>query len=202
MAKEANFWWTPTGRLLWPHLVTPQDSEDKKHKIYSLQLNVPKGKNGAFPTVLQPMKDVLVNACIQKWGSDWAEEVELPFIDGDTAKKYKNKEFNQGHICIPMKSYNFQPAMGEIDDDGAVSDMDMIEQREKLYAGCFVMCTYNFYTYENKNKSGIAVGLRTVIKVGEGEKVTTQADTKADWAGQDLRKMAGTMKGSSEDSEV
>jgi len=201
--KKDILWRAPKGRLIFPHLAKPQRDEKDENDVYSLQLNVAKegGVGGTFPKALAEMQSVLTEALVQKFGDDWSDEVKLPFIDGDTAPKYKNKDFNHGCICIPMRSYNYAPGMAFVNKDGAIEDFEIDQLGTELYMGCFVVCSYNFYTYSTARASGISVGLRTVIKVADGEPLKTHASTKGDWAGIDMSGYAKTMAGPTEDSD-
>jgi len=190
--KENKTFFTPVGRLIYPHILKPQRNEQDTHDVYSLQLNVPK-ENGKFPSVLNEMKSNLEQALQKKWGDDWADDVELPFKDGDTHKALKKRDFNHGCICVDLRSYDQQPGIGRITKSGDVVDLEQAELKDYLYAGAKVVCTYNWYTYDTGKKRGITVGLRTVVVVGHGEKITIAANASADFDGVKMSDFAKEM---------
>lgn len=199
--KQDVILFSPRGRVIWPHLITPQRDDKDKNDIYSIQLNFPKDEGTKFPKALNEMKQVLEDACRKKFGEDWEDEVDLPFKDGDVDKTYKKREFNRGHICLTLRSYNQQPGMGKVNKNGDIVDLEVHEQKD-IYMGCFAVATYNFYLFEADKKSGISVGLRTVVKVADGEKLVTMGSIKGDWADKKLTEYASDMTGSDEDDDA
>lgn len=53
------------------------------------------------------------------------------------------------------------------------TDLNPIIQSEEVYDGCFGRASITFYPYKVGTKSGIAVGLNNVMKMKDGERVSS-----------------------------
>lgn len=50
-----------------------------------------------------------------------------------------------------------------------------------VFAGCYMDATYSVYTFKNKS-SGVAIGLRSLRKIGEGKRLDGGSDASRDFA--------------------
>lgn len=202
---KSNILRSPVGRLVYPHILKPQRNEQDTKDVYSLSLNVPKDKDSKgklrFPAKLKEMEDFLAETCRKKWGDSWSDDVELPFRDGDSDKTLKKREYNHGCICIAMRSYDQQPGLGIIQPNGSVRDAEPHELKDYFYAGARVICSYNAYTFDTGKKRGVSVGLRTVVFVGHGEKLTVSASASTDFDGVSMGDYAKELYEDGEDEE-
>lgn len=204
--KKVSYLRSPVGRLIYPHIIKPQRNEEDTKDVYSAQINFKKdldkkGNPTVFPASLKEMENFLASMCKKKWGEDWSDEVDLPFRDGDTDKTLRKREYNNGHICVAMRSYDQQPGLGILMPDGSVRDAEPHEYKDFFYAGAKVVCSFNAYTYDLDKKRGISVGLRTVVFVGHGERLTVAATAKTDFDGVSLADYAKDLYSEDEESE-
>lgn len=204
--KKSNVLRSPVGRLVYPHILKPQRNEDDTKDVYSLSLNVrkdvdKKGNPTVFPKSLKEMEMFLSETCKKKWGEDWSDEVDLPFRDGDTDKTLKKREYNNGHICIAMRSYDQQPGLGIITPGGGVRDAEPHELKDYFYAGARVICSYNAYTFDTGKKKGVSVGLRTVVFIGHGERLSVSAAASTDFDGVSMEDYAKELYETEQEAE-
>lgn len=59
---------------------------------------------------------------------------------------------------------------------------------DEIYAGCYCTATVQVYSYNNKGK-GVAIGLRNILKVRDGERLDNRMSAKDDFA-EDLESAA------------
>lgn len=164
---------TPKFRLSYPHLFVPHAMEDGGKKQYSITMLF--GKDTKMMGSTPPDKDGVVhprsilkavrNAKIVEFGKDesnWPEDIESPFRDGDD-EKFSDKEGYAGHWAIKAIS-------GE-DQRPTVVDhnMEEIKSASDIYPGCYARAFVYAYVWYFGKKCGVGFILDHVQKMGDGK---------------------------------
>lgn len=161
-------------RLSYPNLWEPSAAPGSNVLKYGAAFIFPKTN-----TKLKALIDAAVEAAkeegkVSKWGGKIppANKLKLTVYDGDVDKPgdpaYANSWYVQaGNVNkVPVTDKNFNPIL----------------EKDKVYAGCFVYASFNFFPYDNVSV-GVSAGLRSVVFHKDGEALGYQANPEADFAG-------------------
>ena len=144
-----------TGKIVYPHLFTPQAIDEKSDKKFSCSLLLPKSDPHAAEVVAKV--DSLIN---EKLGGEPPDDRYMPVKDGDDAG---NPDY-AGCWELRCKSKDDQRP-GVV--DGA---LNLITDPSHIVGGDNVRISVNLYAY-NKRYRGIGIQLNNVQFISKGEKV-------------------------------
>jgi hypothetical protein len=96
----------------------------------------------------------------------------------------EEKEGLAGFEIVGGKFINFTTKRkpGIVDKDKVTR---IVDDPDAFYAGCFARAKVNCYSYNNKGK-GVAFGLMSLMKVGDGPRIDGGSDAEKDFADHDL----------------
>lgn len=130
---------------------------------YSVQLIIP--KNHPQITIL---KTVILDAAKEKWaskmkGADFPKWLKNPLRDGDIEEDKMDLSEYQNKYFVNCTSKN---APVVVDKNPKI---ELTESDKKIYSGCYVNASINFYAFDVSGNKGVAVGLNAVQFHAEGE---------------------------------
>lgn len=105
--------------------------------------------------------------------------VHLPLRDGDEERP--DDPTYQGMFFFNASS-KYKPDVWSSERDEYTGRLIPIDEgSEELYSGCYCRCSVNFYAYNTKGGKGIAVSIRALQKVEDGEPLAKKRDTQEDF---------------------
>lgn len=158
-------------RLSFAHVL-----EEDKFGAYSCTLLIPKTDTGtveklnnAIEAALQAGRTKLLN----KEGTINRKKLSLPLHDAD-----EEENTNNGY-----KGMMFFSAKNKRRPQCVNRRLEIIEDEEEIYSGCYCNVMINFYAYDFQGKKGIAASLGNIQKIRDGEHLgygRSQADEDFD----------------------
>jgi len=104
------------------------------------------------------------------------KNLRTPFRDGEEKEEYEGYE--EGMVFCKASTFS-RP--GVID----LSREPLLEAGD-LYPGCYARATVSAYGYNKKGNKGVALGLRNIQKVDDGERLDGKASAEDDFADDDF----------------
>jgi len=151
---------TPVFRLSYPKLFKAELNKLNGKEEFSLVALFPKG------TDLTAMQKAAQAAIEKKWGTDpskWPKPLKNPFRKHE--EREKDGKLPDGHepggIFMNLKSERKPTVVDQ--------NVQEILDPAKIYAGCFVRASINFYAYDQKGNRGVSAGLGHVQLVRDGD---------------------------------
>lgn len=167
---------TPIFRVSYPHIWTPQKSEDGNSDIY--------GVTAIFDDTadLSEMKKLALAIRTQKFGKDGKFKKTFRYEDEFDLKK--NPEY-KGKIIVAMRSYNRPVAVVKRNPSVAQGQkgwLKNITDQSEFYAGCYAIAAVVCYDFNHpKGGKGVAFGLQNLIKVKDGEPLVGSSNPEDDF---------------------
>lgn len=153
---------TPEFRVSFPNVFQARAAMEGQDPKFGLTMLFPKNAN------LNELKAAVKEAVVNKWGADPAK---WP-VDKLTGKSRLRLPFRAGE----EKDYAgygpdiiFASATSKIKPGLVGPDVKPIIDPSEFYAGCYARATVTAFAYDVKGNVGIALGLRNVQKVRDGE---------------------------------
>lgn len=155
---------TPKIMCSYPALFEPVAYKGSEKKKYKLQIVIPK-ENEAF---MEEIRVAILTAVQMSWGEEKATRiisqfgVDHPVRDCDIINP--DDPYMENCFRVHAKSDN-KPGI-----------VDRFKQPifnagpEDVYPGCIIRAAISFYTFQI-NKKGVAVGLTSVMKIADGERI-------------------------------
>ena len=152
-------------RFSYPRLFEPNPENGK----YSLCVLIDKTNKEALDLI-----DKAVDAAIQKgkdrlWKGKVPANLKKPLHDGDDERPDDEACFGMDYLNASNK---YKPDVVYL-EDGVLHEAD----ERDLYPGCWGAVTLNFFAYDNSGNKGIGVSLGNVIKIREGERLASSAES-------------------------
>ena len=148
---------TPKFRVSFPDLFEPKSFNDQPAK-FSVQMLFDKKAD------LTALKKVANKAASEKWGDKVPKGLHMPFKDGNE----KELDGYEDKIVVSAAS-KFKPQVVD-------QKLNVINDPEDLYAGCFARAAIVAYAWEQKDpkgkavlKRGVSFNLESVQKMAEGD---------------------------------
>lgn len=160
---------TPTGRVSYPSVFKTKEQMTPGTFKYELTLLFPKKT-----TNLSELRQVLDNACIDRWGPDkkkWPQFAHPAIKDGD---EKEDQEAYHGHWYITPKANPDRRPQVLDQKKNPISETD-----NTFYGGCYAKALVNAYAYPKpgvKMAPGVTFGLNAVQKVADGERFGGSVD--------------------------
>lgn len=160
-------------RLSYPALFEPKSmdpSDEKSTKKYSASLLISKDDTETIAKIEAAIEAAKKDA-LEKNKGKLPKNFKLPLRDGDEERD--DDEAYQNHFFINATSKT---------KPGVVDLMrDEITDETKVYAGCYVRASINFYYFDVNGNKGIAAGLNNIQKVRDGERLAGRASAEDDF---------------------
>lgn len=145
-------------RLSYAKVWEPDSVEEGGEKKYSASLIISKDDTATIDAI-----NAAVEAAKQigkaKWGGKIPAKLKLPLRDGDEEKPDDEAYANSYFLNATSKN---KPGI-----------IDLMKQEitdpEKVYSGCFIRASINFYPFDTKGNRGIACGLNNIQKLRDGD---------------------------------
>jgi len=162
---------TPKFRVSFPYVFKPQVNKLSNKEEYTVMALFPKG------TDLSALKTAASEALKEKWGSDqnkWPANLRSPFRD---QKELKNDGVmppgtEEGAIFMRFKS---KQKPGVVD-----ANVQPILDPKEFYAGCWAICDFSCYAYDQAGNRGVAFGLNNIQKVADDKPIGTSVSKPED----------------------
>lgn len=148
-------------RLSYAFIWEPQEDDDGVEK-YSTSFLIPKEDTETFEKIKAAVLAARKLGKEKKWGNKLPKDLRFPVRDGDVEVEENDKEeAYRGHWFINATSKRAP----EIVD----RKRQPITDPDKVYSGCYVRLSVNFYPYDHKGNKGIACGLNNIQFIADGE---------------------------------
>lgn len=170
---------TPVFRVSYPHLWTPQKSEDGESDVYSVRMIFEPGAD------LKQMKQLAKKIRDAKFGE--SGKFKKTFKDGNEEDLKKNPECTDA-IIVDARSYNRPITVSKRNPavkQGQKGWLIPITDRNEFYPGCYAVATVTCYTFDKKGNKGVSFGLSSITKVRNGEPLVSIANPEEDFAEMD-----------------
>ena len=159
---------TGKARFSFAHVFEPAETLNGAMK-YSVSILIPKTDK---ETVDRFMKAFEENKEANKafFGGSIPKLLKGGLRDGDAEK---DDPIYAGHYFI---NANSSEKPGVFD-----ADKNPILNKDEFYSGCYGMASITLYPYDVSGAKGIAAGLNAVLKLEDGDKLSGNANTAADF---------------------
>jgi len=182
--KSTKKFVTPVFRASFPHLFMAHAMDDKSEAKFGVSAIWTPAKFTAREKEL--WKAILAEMdrqCIEAFGK---KRADLP---GNYKKGIRNgneredmEGYGEGTRFANLTSKN-RP--GVIDKDN--NEISKEEgNTDEIYPGCYLRATVGIYTYDVSGGKGVALGLRNIQKVKDGERLDNRTDADEDFADEEL----------------
>lgn len=154
---------TPEAILNWPAIFEPKMAPGATEAKYSCVLIFEQG------TDLSALKAAAMEAFREKWGDKTKGLLEAGRLKSPFRNDSEEKGYPAGSVFLTATS---KTPPGVVDrfagPDGKPRPItDPIE----LYSGCKVRASISFYAYDTNGNKGVAVGLRNLQKLADGQRL-------------------------------
>lgn len=185
--------YSPLFRVSYEHINRPQEVDNKKgekSKRWSL--------TGIFEKttekiIEEPSMAALVHLVAAVKKAKWNQPgvLKMPFRNGDDPELYdisQNPEY-EGKWIINMGSKDREPGLVTAQLPKVAGKFQYIKDPKDFYSGCYAIAVLNAFFYdvdtEQGRSRGISLGLCSIIKMKDGEPLSTQHVADEDFQGLD-----------------
>ena len=156
---------TPVFRVSYPNVFKPKRNDLSGKDEYSVVMLFDKK---TAKTELKELYALAKKAAEDKWGvGKIPKKLKTPFKDGDQKNadliadgKNANPTY-EGMIFINAKS-TYAPGVVN-------AKREIILDASEFYGGCYARAQVSVYAYDTKGNQGVAIGLRHIQKVKDGD---------------------------------
>lgn len=166
---EPSILTTPVFRASFVHLDVPWGGDEGKGTLPSYQLLAV----FADDADLSQMKAAQSRGLVSKFGPEAPGMVQHGVYKvaimpkAKMAIKYQGFEGNGFYASLRSRSTNPPVCINLMSGNPVVLQRGAIER--VIYAGCYCYATFQPYTYDKSGGKGISFGLRTLVKVADGD---------------------------------
>jgi Enterobacter phage Enc34, ssDNA-binding protein len=165
---DRGLYFTPVFRVSFPHLDTPWGNQQNPNAPPAFQLNA----LFADDADLGQMRALLDQALIGRFGPMAPQLVSAGAFKYALRPKAVKANFQgyegPGYFASLRARQETPPACVDISTGKPVLlQIGAIER--VLYAGCYAYAAYNVFAFDKGGGKGVSCGLRTLVKVAEGE---------------------------------
>ena len=151
---------SPKFRVSFPNVFQARLNELNGKEEYSVKALFPAGAD------LSALKEAAQAAIVKKWGDDkakWPANLRTPFRPHEDAAKegVLPAGHEEGGVFINLKANRRPQVVNEA--------VQPILDETEFYAGCYARADINAYAYDQKGNRGVAFGLNSIQKMGDGE---------------------------------
>lgn len=142
---------------------------------WSVQVIVSKKDKATLALIEAKIKELEDDIIKSKYAGKKPKKWLSPLRDGDEEKE--SEEYENAYF-LNAKAYKYKPKVVN-------KDFSEILDPEEIYSGCFGRAVLTFYHYDNSGSVGIACGISTLMKVGDGEPLSGGRDVRSDFEDMD-----------------
>ena len=159
---------TPVFRASFVYVFTPRKNEQSGKDEYSIKMIFDKDAD------LSDLKAIIKEAIADKWGSNPPRGLKLPLKDGNAGDTEKYPEDKDKFVAN---------AKTTIAPPGVVNaHIQPITDPSEVYSGCYMRATLTAYAYDKGGGKGVSFGLQNLMKVKDGEPLSSRATAENDFA--------------------
>ena len=148
-------------RFSYAHVWEPKAVEPGDEPKYSVCLLIPKSEKVTLAKIKKATAAALENGR-EKFGGKIPKNYKDPLRDGDVDKE-DNEEYRD-HYFINCSSKD-KPQIVD-------SQISPILEKDEFYSGCYGRASVNFYAFNTSGNKGVAVGLKNLQKIADGERLS------------------------------
>ena len=157
--------------------------DDNGNEKYSVMILVPKDDVETLNAINACIKDAYdLGADVLKGNAKVVPSfgsIHLPLRDGDEERP--GDPVYEGMFFFNATS-KYMPDVWSTEKDPFTGGLIRIDEgSEDLYSGCYCRCSINCYAYNTKGGKGIAVSIRALQKVEDGEPLAKKRNTAEDF---------------------
>lgn len=158
-------------RLNFPHLWEPSTVKGAQNteKKYSCSLIISKEDTETINKIDNAVNNAIAKG-INVFNNKIPQNLNLPLKDGDIEKPDDETLYKSYYISAKSKATN-KPNIVDI-------DRNPILNQSEIYSGCWVIANINFYAYNIGGNKGIACSLNDIMKVKDGEPLSSRPSAK------------------------
>lgn len=157
-------------RLSYAHLVEPWAWTPGTEAKYSTSILINKNDERNITLIQNAVKAALDAGLQRKFNGRKPANPKLPLRDGDVERP--DDPSYQGHYFL---NANSKQAPKLVDQQ-----LNPILDREEIYSGCYVNISLDFYAFSVNGNQGVAVSLRNVQKLRDGDSFGVQGASVED----------------------
>lgn len=159
---------TPIFRASFVNVFTPRLNEQSDKEEYSIKMIFDKDAD------LSELKDIIKEAARTKWGDKLPKGLKNPIKDGNAGDLEKYPEDADKWIAN---------AKTTIAPPGVVDcHVQPIIDPKEVYSGCYMRAALTAYAYDKGGGKGVALGLQNLMKVKDGEPLSSRATAESDFS--------------------
>ena len=148
-------------RLSYEHIFEPSSIDGTSPAKYSACIIIRKDDTVTLKKLEQAEAAAIQEGIKSKWKGKRPPKLKTPLRDGDVDRE--GDEAFAGCWFINANA-NRQPGIVDL-------ALNPIIDREEVYSGCYCRFSVNLYPFSTNGNNGVAVGLNTVQKVADGERL-------------------------------
>ena len=160
MAQELSKSRITTGKVLlsFVHVFKPTAIEEGQEPKYNMQVIVSKKDKITLSKINAAVELATKKAVAEKYAGKMPKKWKTPLRDGDEEKEDDEAYQNSFFLATTSKR---KPKVVD-------RNFNEIIDPEELYSGCYAAVCINFYAYDVAGNKGIAAGLESIMKLGDG----------------------------------
>lgn len=162
-------------RFSYVNVFVPTAMEEGQDKKYNIAILIPKSDKVTVKKIKDAIETAKQSGIESKWNGALPKKLNLPLHDGD---EDKDDEAYAGHYYINAKSKN-KPKIVD-------REFEEILDPEDFYSGCYGRACVDFYAYNAGGGKGVAVGIRSLMKLADGEPLGGAASNPREDFGDDF----------------
>lgn len=144
---------------------------------YSICLLIPKKDQKTLAKIKTAIEDTKRKGMAEKWGGKIPKNLHLPLRDGDEERADEAPEYAGMYFL----NATAKEKPGIVDENG-----NEILDPNEVYSGCWGRAGFNLFAYDNNGNRGIGVGLNTIQKLQDDERLGGARATAEEDFGDDL----------------
>ena len=157
-------------RFAYTNVFEPKSINGSAEK-YSILVLIDKSDTDTIEKIRTAM-DKAVELGIDKFKGVKPSALNWALKDGD--EEHPNNEMYSNKMYL-TPSTNFKPEIIDTHRNKMTTDED-------FYSGCWGKITINFYAYNNKGNKGVGCSFNNILKLEDGDRLTTQHTAENDFA--------------------
>ena len=158
-------------RLSYCHIWEPSSAVDGGEKKYSACIVIPKSDKVTVKKIRDAIEAAIQLGKQTKWGGKEPKNLKTPLRDGDEERE-DDKVF--ANAWFLNANSNRKPGVVDM-------DLNDILDTDEVYSGCYCRFSLNFFPFSSHGNNGVGVGLNSVQKVRDGQRLDSDSDPKKDF---------------------
>lgn len=160
-------------RLSFSNLFEPRKGDEGGR--YDCCLLIDKSDTDTINCIKKAIEAAKAKGVAGKWNGKMPKNLQLPLHDGDEKEDDQYSDQFEGKMFVNPKA---KSRPGIVDKHGA-----RIIDPEELYSGCWIVAAISFFPYDSNGNKGVGVGIDNVMKIADGESLSSKPSADSDFAG-------------------